>query len=60
MTDAASFTALPRIPRTREASLELPAPQPFGLPVLIGDCATPLAGETVLSLIHKRIADDDG
>ena len=33
----------------------LPAPVPFATPVLIGDCATPLSGETVLSLIWKHL-----
>jgi len=37
--------------KQREASLPLPAPQPFSAPVLIGDCATPLAGETLFALL---------
>lgn len=41
--------------KQREASLPLPAPQPFSAPVLIGDCATPLAGETLLSLLWRRL-----
>ena len=41
--------------KQREASLHLPAPQPFSAPVLIGDCATPLAGETLLSLLWRRL-----
>jgi hypothetical protein len=28
-------------------------------PVLIGDCVTPLAGETLLSLLWTRLARDD-
>ena len=58
MSDTATFTSLPHIPRIKAANVELPQPQPFGVPVLIGDCATPLAGETVLSLLHKRLRDD--
>lgn len=37
----------------------LPKPQPFGAPVLISDCATPLAGETVLALLMKRMMGDE-
>ncbi|WP_342077972.1 hypothetical protein [Yoonia sp. SS1-5] len=33
----------------------LPAPVPFGAPVLIGDCVSPLAGETILGLLWKRL-----
>ncbi len=36
----------------------LPAPVPFDAPVLIGDCVSPLAGETILSLIWRKL--DDG
>jgi hypothetical protein len=39
---------------TRE-EVTLPAPMPFDAPVLIGDCISPLAGETVLSLIWRRL-----
>ena len=35
--------------------VSLPKPQVFSAPVLIGDCATPLAGETVLSLLLRRL-----
>lgn len=63
MTDA-SWTDIPsRAAPRREAAARLPAPQPFGAPVLIGDVATPLAGETVLGLLMKRMAglpDEDG
>lgn len=55
MTDASFVPSFPRVARTKTASVELPKPEPLGVPVLIGDCASPLAGETVLSLIYKRI-----
>jgi len=55
MTDATDFTTLPRITRDKPASMPLPAPVPFGAPVLISDCVNPLAGETLLSLLWKRI-----
>ena len=42
----------------RTADVPLPKPQPFTTPVLIGDCASPLAGETVLSLLWKRLDRD--
>ncbi|WP_296418058.1 hypothetical protein [Pseudooctadecabacter sp.] len=43
----------------REAHIPLPAPQPFGLPVLISDCSTSLCGQTVLSLLWQRFDQDD-
>ena len=55
MSDASGYLDRPFPAKSRTAQVELPAPQPFGVPVLIGDCATPLAGETVLSLIAKRL-----
>jgi len=38
--------------------VRLPAPQPLGAPVLIYDCVTPLGGETLLSLLMKRMMKD--
>lgn len=59
MTDA-SYITLPRVARTRAApSVPLPKPQPFGAPVLITDCVTPLGGETLLSLLMKRMMQAD-
>jgi hypothetical protein len=55
MTDTASFTDLSPISRDKTASIPLPAPVPFGAPVLISDCVNPLAGETLLSLLWKRM-----
>ena len=54
MTDATA-TWVPQVAARQET---LPAPVPFSAPVLIGDCATPLAGETVLSLLWRRLGDD--
>ena len=55
MTDTA-VPYLPRISRTSSPkALPLPKPQPFGAPVLITDCVTPLGGETLLSLLMKRM-----
>lgn len=51
MTDATTFYLAP--PR-KAAELPLPKPVPFAAPVFIGDVATPLAGETVLSLLLRR------
>ena len=46
-------------PKAAQAKLiELPKPQPFGAPVFITDAVTPLGGETVLSLLLKRMAAD--
>lgn len=58
MTDATS-SALPRLGRTKPQAPPLPKPQPFGAPVLISDCVTPLCGETVLSLLLKRMMQSD-
>lgn len=55
MTEATDFRAIPRVRQTRAANVVLPAPVPFGVPVLIGDCVSPLAGETLLSLLWKRL-----
>lgn len=58
MTDATDFASIPSVARTKPAPIDLPAPVPFAAPVLIGDCVTPLAGETVLSLLWKRLDRD--
>jgi len=55
MTDATDFTAVPYVRRDTAQSLPLPQPVPFGAPVLISDCANPLGGETLLSLLWKRM-----
>ncbi len=57
MTDVTSFTIVPAISKARVASVPSPAPQPVGPPVLISDCTSPLAGETLLSLLWKRCND---
>ncbi|MEY1557441.1 hypothetical protein AB3Y40_17575 [Yoonia sp. R2331] len=44
-------------PKAETEALHLPAPVAFDAPVLIGDCTTPLAGETLLSLLWKRLDD---
>lgn len=58
MTDATA-SSLPRVGRIKKPSVPLPRPQPFGGSVFISDCITPLCGETVLSLLLKRMARDD-
>ena len=45
--------------RQDEEVLHLPAPQPFAAPVFIHDCVTPLGGETLLSLLMKRMMAGD-
>lgn len=54
---SATWTDIPAIPRaaTLPAQMTRPKPQPLVTPVLIGDCASPLADETVLSLLWKRL-----
>ncbi|MBD3664835.1 hypothetical protein [Sulfitobacter aestuariivivens] len=48
-----------RVPNKKAPQITLPKPQPFGAPVFIVDAVTPLAGETVLSLLMKRLARDE-
>ncbi|MDP5084929.1 MAG: hypothetical protein NWQ23_05865 [Yoonia sp.] len=55
MTDATDFSSIPYVRQSKEARMVLPAPVHFGAPVLISDCASPLAGETLLSLLWKRL-----
>lgn len=55
MTDATDFSSIPHVAKPKQPSVPLPAPVPFGAPVLIGDCVNPLAGETLLSLLWKRM-----
>ena len=60
MTDATYFgQALP--PRIDEAPKEatLPPPQPLRAPVFIHDCVTPIGGETLLSLLMKKMMSED-
>ncbi|NNE51471.1 MAG: hypothetical protein HKN30_03615 [Sulfitobacter sp.] len=45
--------------RQQEDMVHLPTPQAFAAPVFIHDCVTPLAGETVLSLLMKRMMAGD-
>ena len=54
-----TWTDIPhiRVQPTRTAA-PLPKPVAFDAPVLIGDCVTPLSGETVLSLLWKRMDGD--
>lgn len=39
--------------------LHLPAPQPLAAPVFIYDCVTPLGGETLLSLLMRKMMAED-
>ena len=55
MTYATDFSSIPRVAKQASPSVPLPAPVPFGAPVLISDCVNPLAGETLLSLLWKRM-----
>ena len=55
MTDATSFDISARADSPRNDTVQLPQPVPFGAPVLISDCASPLVGETLLGLLWKRL-----
>ncbi|WP_108813609.1 hypothetical protein [Loktanella sp. Alg231-35] len=59
MTDVVDFTSIPCVAKAPHDSVPLPAPVPFGAPVLISDCANPLAGETLLSILWKRMVQDE-
>ena len=59
MTDATDFSAAPYVRREAAPALPLPHPVPFDAPVLLSDCASPLAGETLLGLIWKRMESPD-
>ena len=61
MTDATDLSMIPHVRREAAETQPLPHPVPFGAPVLISDCVNPLAGETLLSLLWKRMdASDEG
>ena len=47
-----------RAPKSAAREITLPKPQPFGAPVFMMDAVTPLAGETVLSLLWKKMAQE--
>lgn len=61
MTDVGFFGPFtrPAEPKTQGDTLHAPAPQPLSAPVLIYDCVTPLGGETLLSLLMKKLAERD-
>ena len=60
MTDATDLSIIPQVRRATAVAMPLPQPVPFGAPVLISDCASSLAGETLFSLLWKRMeASDD-
>ena len=59
MTDATYFgRAFKPQQQAHSAELELPAPQPFAAPVFIHDCVIPCRGETLLSLLMKRMMQE--
>ena len=58
MTDATYLSGQYVQPKATTQPLRLPAPQPSAAPVFIHDCVTPVAGETLLSLLMKRMIHD--
>lgn len=58
MTDATYIPGIIATPRAKSLTKVRPKPQPLATPVFIHDCVTPLGGETVLSLLMKRLAKD--
>ena len=58
MTDATYIPGIISAPREESGPMVRPKPQPWATPVFIHDCVTPLSGETVLSLLMKRLAKD--
>ncbi|MBB4172963.1 hypothetical protein [Sulfitobacter noctilucicola] len=59
MSDAIYTAGILPQPEEKAEAIPLPKPQPLGAPVLISDCVTPVAGETFLSLLMKRMIKDD-
>ena len=55
MTFTADLSGIPSVAAPETDDVVLPAPVAFDTPVLIGDCVSPLVGETVLSLLWKRL-----
>ena len=55
MSDATFFGRVQAAPKIKAETAPLPKPQPLGAPVFMTDAITPLAGETVLSLLMKRM-----
>lgn len=58
MTDAPFIPNLFGAARSTATPEQRPMPQPLATPVLISDVVTPLGGETLLSLLMKRLARD--
>jgi hypothetical protein len=59
MTDAMLNIGVRNRTPLKAEPIRLPKPQPLGAPVLIYDCVTPVGGETLLSLLMKRMMKDD-
>ena len=65
MTDATYFGNAATVPRVRTQDMPRPEPRRCTAPVFVYDCVTPLGGETLLSLLMKRMmkeaeVPDDG
>ena len=60
MRTSATFDDLDATDGSAAETVSLPQPQPFGAPVLIGDCVTPLAGQTLLSWLWQRMDSKTG
>ena len=60
MTDASYFAGPVVAPKplVAENAAHVPKPQTVGAPVFMTDAITPLAGETLLSLLMKRMLRD--
>lgn len=58
MNEAIYMPGIIAPPRDELTPMVRPKPQPLATPVFIHDCVTPLGGETVLSLLMKRLAKD--
>ena len=59
MTDATFIPGWFQTSQPKAEPKQRPAPQPFRAPVFIMDAVTPLGGETVLSLLLKKMAEND-
>lgn len=55
MTDATQIGWRTAPPQSQAKAVHLPPPDPVVAPVFIYDCVTPWGGETLLSLLMKRM-----
>ncbi|MEW9918219.1 hypothetical protein AB2B41_01270 [Marimonas sp. MJW-29] len=58
MTDAAYIAGFRAGSKAEAEALPMPPPRPFDGPVFIPDCIIPAGGETLLSLLMKKMMQE--